>query len=408
MVAKYDLLVTGGGAAGFFGAINAAAHKPMKIAIVEKTGKWLSKVKVSGGGRCNVTHDARYVSQLVKNYPRGEKFLKKVFEQFNAQDTVRWFESQGIPLKKEVDGRMFPVTDSSQTVIDLFLRLAKRHRIELIDHFAVTEILRNADGSFEVRSEKTSLSARKVLVTVGGQPKAEGFSWLTKLGHAIEYPVPSLFTFNVPRNGLRHLAGISVPMGGVRLPGLGLSAVGPLLITHWGFSGPAILRLSAWGARKLAEAGYAAPFLVNWLGEQGEEETRKGLEEFGAAHPKKVVASNPLYSLPARLWTELVQRAGISEDSLWLALSKKDKNRLLEMLIRCPFEMNGKTTFKEEFVTCGGLRLEEVNPLTMESRIVPGLYFAGEVLDIDGITGGFNFQSAWSGAWVAAQAIAAS
>lgn len=407
MVAKFDLIVIGGGAAGFFGAINAATQKPqLKIAIVEKTGKWLTKVKVSGGGRCNVTHQCDYASQLVKNYPRGGKFLKKVFDQFDARDTVSWFEERGVKLKTEADGRIFPVSNSSQTVIDLFLQLARQHKIELIQHSAVVSV-EKINESFVVQSENETFTASRVLVTIGGQPKTDGFRWIAGLGHSIVSPVPSLFTFNVPVGGMTQLPGISVPQAEVKVTGKDLAATGPLLITHWGFSGPAILRLSAWGARKLAEAHYQGRFLINWLGGKKEDPLRKELDAVAATHPKKLVAANALFGLPGRLWEALVERAGILPQSRWLDLSKKEKNRLVEMLIRCEFNMNGKTTFKEEFVTCGGVDLEEVNPATMESRLISGLYFAGEVLDIDGITGGFNFQSAWSCARVAANAIAA-
>jgi len=408
MQAKYDLLVIGGGAAGFFGAVNAAQMQPgLKVAIVEKTSKWLMKVKVSGGGRCNVTHHCDYPSQLVKNYPRGGKFLKKVFDQFDAKATVNWFEEQGIALKTEADGRIFPVTDSSQTIIDCFMQLAGRLRIDLIPNFTVTGIEKKED-LFTVKGGEVEMRSSNILVTIGGQPKDEGFLFINALNHSIISPVPSLFTFNVPENGFQHLAGVSVPQAGVKIIGRNLSALGPLLATHWGFSGPAVLRLSAWGARDLAESKYKAGFLVNWLGEEAEEPIRKMLESQTTTHPKKVVAGDSLFGLPARLWATQVERAGIAAGQRWLDLSKKDKNRLLEMVVRCPFEMNGKTTFKDEFVTCGGVNLDEVNPQTMESKLVPGLFFAGEVLDIDGITGGFNFQNAWSGAWVAAKAITGS
>lgn len=403
---KYDLVVIGGGAAGFFGAINACIFRPgLRVAIVEKTTKWLTKVKVSGGGRCNVTHKAEYVSHLVKSYPRGGKFLKKVFGHFSAPDTVAWFEKHGVHLKTEADGRMFPVTDSSQTVVDCLLRLAAKHNIELRQGFAVTSV-RRMDKCFEVASAETVLLADKVLVTIGGQPKADGFEWIRKLGHSIEPPVPSLFTFNTPDDDFRELAGVSVPLAEVKIAGQPLSAAGPLLITHWGFSGPAILRLSAWGARDLAGMGYVTTFLVNWLGDKKEEALKQEMDTYLRSHPKRAVSGHPLYGLPSRLWTKLVERAGVAAEKRWLDLGNKDKNRLVEVLIRCPFEMKGKTTFKEEFVTCGGVNLDEVDPNTMESRLVPGLYFAGEVLDVDGITGGFNFQNAWSGAWVAAKAVA--
>ncbi len=406
MAEKYDLVVIGGGAAGIFGAVNACVQQPgLKVAVVEKTTKWLSKVKVSGGGRCNVTHDCEYASQLVKNYPRGSKFLKKVFDQFDARDTVKWFEDRGVALKVEGDGRVFPVTNSSQTIIDCLMKEAEKYGIALKDHFSVKH-LEKQDSLFLVVCEEETLEATKVLVTIGGQPKEDGFGWIKALGHNILPPVPSLFTFNVPEGGMKELSGLSVPSAEVKVAGKGLAATGPLLITHWGFSGPAVLRLSAWGARELAEINYQSVFLVNWLGDKKEEGLREDMESHASQSTKKLVGGNPMYGLPGRLWEAIVSRAGIGSDRRWLDISKKEKNRLCEGIIRCSFDMNGKTTFKEEFVTCGGVALDEVEPATMESKIVSGLYFAGEVLDIDGITGGFNFQNAWSGAWVAAKAIA--
>lgn len=402
MKQKKRIVVIGGGAAGFYGAIRAAELNPdALITIVEKTPKLLSKVKVSGGGRCNVTHHCFAAVPLAANYPRGQKLLKQLFYTYGAAETCQWFEKRGLPLVAEPDGRMFPVTNSSQSVIDLFLREAQQKNIQIITGTGIQTISRGEDGTFELQAGQQRITADKVLITTGGAPKPEAYDWLAKLGHTIEAPVPSLFTFNIPDKELHQLAGISVPNATVRVKTTKLSYEGPLLITHWGLSGPAVLKLSAFGARWINEQHYKFGIQVRWVAEAKEEQLRTNLQDYSRHNPKQQVLKHPLYELPHRLWQFLCFKAGVEQEQRWLDLSKKTINRLLEVLYRDPYGVSGKTTFKEEFVTCGGVSLADVNPATMESRVVPGLYFAGEVLDIDGITGGFNFQSAWTTAWIA-------
>ena len=402
MKQKKHIVVIGGGAAGFYGAIRAAELNPdALITIVEKTPKLLGKVKVSGGGRCNLTHNCFGPVPLAANYPRGQKLLKQLFYTYGAAETCQWFEKRGLPLVAEPDGRMFPVTNSSQSVIDLFLREAQQKNIQIITGTGVQAISRGDDGIFELQAGQQKISADKVLVTTGGAPKPEAYDWLAKLGHTIEAPVPSLFTFNIPDKELHQLAGISVPNATVRIETTKLIYVGPLLITHWGLSGPAVLKLSAFGARWINEEHYKFGIQVRWVAEEKEEQLRTNLQDYSRHNPKQQVLKHPLYELPLRLWQFLCTKAGVEQEQRWLDLSKKTTNRLLEVLYRDPYGVSGKTTFKEEFVTCGGVSLADVNPATMESRVVPGMYFAGEVLDIDGITGGFNFQSAWTTAWIA-------
>ena len=402
------IAVIGGGAAGFFGAINCAQVNPEnKVLLFEKTGKLLTKVLVSGGGRCNVTHHCFNPTELSKFYPRGSKQLKKPFQEFGAQDTVNWFEKRGVKLKTEADGRMFPITDSSETIADCLLREAKNAGVEILTHTDISEMKKLENGLFELRSSKgKTWQVNKVLVTTGGQNKPENYEWLKALGHKIEKPVPSLFTFNVPGSYLKELMGISVPRAVVKIAGQKLESEGPLLITHWGFSGPAVLRLSAWGARLLNELNYHFNVSINWVPDFTEETLRAELLSYKNLHAKKIISSNPFFGLPQRLWKVFTEQAGISADLRWLDISNKSLNKLLETLFRANFEVRGKTTFKEEFVTCGGVALSEVNMQTMESRHLKGLYFAGEVLDIDGITGGFNFQAAWTTSFLAGQSMA--
>lgn len=402
------IAVIGGGAAGFFGAITAAENNPSaKVILFEKTGKLLTKVLVSGGGRCNVTHHCFNPNELIKFYPRGSKQLKKPFQHFGAQDTVNWFENRGVKLKTETDGRMFPVSDNSQTIADCLLNSARKAGIEILTHTDITELMPTENG-FELRSSKgRSWQACQVLITTGGQNKPENYEWLKTLGHKIEKPVPSLFTFNVPGNYLKELMGISVPRAIVKIQGQKLESDGPLLITHWGFSGPAVLRLSAWGARLLQELNYQFSISINWVPDFTEETLRAELQNLKNLHGKKIISSNPFFGLPQRLWKAFTEQAGIPNELRWIDLPIKSLNKLLETLLRGNFQVSGKTTFKEEFVTCGGVSLADVNMETLESRSVPGLHFAGEVLDIDGITGGFNFQAAWTTAYLAGKHMAA-
>lgn len=403
-VPYYDLIVVGGGAAGFYGAIQAAEiHKGRKILILEKSTKLLSKVRISGGGRCNVTHHCYDAVKLSHHYPRGEKALRHVFKEYGASHTVAWFASKGVKLKVEEDGRMFPTTDDSQTIIDCFLEQAQRLAIDIAINEGVDAILRNQDA-FEISTQKGKLYyASRVLITTGGNPKADGYRFIENLGHSILPPIPSLFTFNDSEKKFTDLMGIAVPNAEVRIATTKLKNNGPLLITHWGLSGPAVIRLSAWAAEYLHSVNYAFTALVSWIGPTREETIRDFLQSLRASKPKQKVYGNPLFELPQRLWVRLCDFAEIPENKVWGEISGKNLNKLLEYLIKCPFHIKGKTTFKEEFVTCGGVDLKEIELATMESRKVKGLFFAGEVLNIDGETGGFNFQAAWSTAYCAAK-----
>jgi predicted Rossmann fold flavoprotein len=406
--------VLGGGAAGFFGAIACAEANPhLRVYLLEKTGKLLSKVRVSGGGRCNVTHACDTPAQLITHYPRGSKQLKAAFQQFGVADTIAWFARRGVALKTEADGRMFPTTDSSETIARALEEAARQAGVRVLPNVQAENIELLADGGFRLQLSGSGAGSTKelvvarLLVATGGHPKSAGYDWLRQLGHGIAEPVPSLFTFNVPNSPLKELMGVSVPQARVVLAGEKLQYEGPLLVTHWGVSGPAVLKLSAWGARRLSELNYTGTALISWVPVHTEETLRAWLQQFRQENGKKGVAANPQFNLPQRLWRTLTDLAGIGADLRWSDLPAKLQNRLLEVLLRLPLAVRGKTTYKEEFVTCGGIPLAEVDLKTMQSRHVPGLYFAGEVLDIDGITGGFNFQAAWTTGFLAGRAIAA-
>ena len=392
------MAVIGGGAAGFFAALSAAQHHPSaQVVLFEKTAKLLSKVKISGGGRCNVTHHCFSPSALSKHYPRGGKQLKKALGKFQASDTVAWFESRGVALKTESDGRMFPTTDSSQTIIDCLLHEADQHGVDIRLQSPVRELTPLASGDFSLNGERFD----RVVVATGGSPKREGLAWLEALGHAVENPVPSLFTFNMPGSDITALMGVVVPNALVRIQGTKLAQQGPVLVTHWGMSGPAVLKLSAWGARELAERGYEFSVQMNWIGVANEAEVNAAIDDAMPDIRRKKVANACPFELPKKFWAFLLARAEVPADAVWLDLGKKAKNKLVNTLLNDVHEVRGKTTFKEEFVTCGGIALSEVDFNTMQSRVVPGLYFAGEVLDVDGVTGGFNFQAAWTTGFVA-------
>jgi predicted Rossmann fold flavoprotein len=393
------IAIIGGGAAGFFAAIQASGPG-RSVTIFEKSSKILSKVKVSGGGRCNVTHRPMEVSKLVKNYPRGEKFLKKVFSKFDSNDTIDWFEKRGVALKIEADGRMFPVTDDSQTVIDCLQREVTKLNIELLKSHAILEI-EILDSGYNLKTNHGDFAVDQIVVTTGGFPKTESYSFLKSMNHNIVDPIPSLFTFNTPRESLKELMGISVKNGLVKIAGTKLSYQGPILITHWGVSGPAVLKLSAFGAKWLFDQQYQAAALINWNGNLGELEYLENLQSYAVNHPNRKVVTNPLFEIPARLWGHFCEKAEIVIEQTYASLSKKQLNKLVQNLFCYNLKVEGKTTFKEEFVTAGGISLDQINPDTMESKIHPNLYFAGEVLDIDGITGGFNFQAAWSTGFLA-------
>lgn len=399
-------MVVGGGAAGFFAACTCAVHYAgVAVSLYEKTGKLLSKVKISGGGRCNVTHACFKPAELATNYPRGGKPLKAAFGRFATKDTVDWFGRRGVHLKTETDGRMFPKTDKSQTIADCLLGEAGQRGVQVKLNHSVTALQPVEGGGFRVLVKGMEPEFfDRVIVTTGGSPKPEGLQWLGSLGHAIEEPVPSLFTFNMPGNPVRELMGVAVPQAKVKIAGTKLEATGPVLVTHWGMSGPAVLRLSAWGARLLHQRHYQFTALLHWVPGHNEEEIRQVLQDLRQQHPKRQCGNKNPFALPARLWDFLLQKAGITTKKTWQETGKKDLNRLVNTLAADEYPVSGKTTFKEEFVTCGGISLKSVDMKTMQSRVVPGLFFAGEVLDIDGITGGFNFQAAWTTGYIAGMA----
>ena len=401
---KKHIAIIGGGAAGFFAAVNCAEMYPQhSITIFEKGNKLLSKVRVSGGGRCNVTHACFDINLLAKNYPRGEKQLKSVFSRFMTSDTINWFSERGIELKTETDGRMFPVTDSSQTIIDCLTREADKHHVKIEMNADVLRLEKKENGKIELtfRNDERRLFDA-VLIATGGSANASGFEWLKDLGHEIIPPVPSLFTFNMPKNPIVQLMGVAVDQARIKILQSNFSGEGPLLITHWGMSGPAILKLSAQAARALAEMKYNFKIQICWLKEMKEDELRSDLQQLKKVFTVKMISNTNEFGLPKRLWFFLLNKSGIEENTQWAQLSKEQLNKLLNNLLYDEYAVSGKTTFKEEFVTCGGVTLNDVDFKTMESKRMKGLYFAGEVLDIDAVTGGFNFQAAWSTGYVAA------
>lgn len=402
-----ELVVIGGGAAGFFAAINAARLDPsLKVTIIEKSGKLLSKVKVSGGGRCNVTHACFDIADMSKRYPRGVNLVKKTFHHFFTTDIIQWFEERGVKLKKEADGRMFPVTDSSQTIIDCLMKEASRFNVSILMNAEVRS-LKSEERKFKIElSDSRHLTSDFVCIACGGYPKSSMFDWLRQLGHTIEDPVPSLFTFNIPNNPITKLMGVSVEKAGVKIMGSKLEESGPLLITHWGLSGPAVLRLSAWGAKELAGKSYRFSISVNWVPDFTEQSLRERFQSLRREIASRKIMHKNLFNLPQRLWEFLAERSGVHQETRWADLPVKEQNKFIRNLYACEFEVTGKTTFKEEFVTAGGIKLSEIDPNTMESKLVPHLFFAGEILDVDGITGGFNFQHAWTSGWMAANTIA--
>jgi len=397
-----DVIVIGGGAAGFFAAINISVNNPdLKVIILERGKDVLTKVKVSGGGRCNVTHAEFDPSELVKNYPRGSKELLGPFHQFMTGDTIEWFEKRGIELKIEEDGRMFPVTDSSQTIIDCFLSEIQHHGIELMKQQAVREIAK-LDGLWQVMTDKDEFMTKKLVVTTGSNPKI--WKILEELGHTIVPPVPSLFTFNIKDQRIKKIPGVVAKDVEVEVIGLDLWSEGPLLITHWGMSAPAILKLSAFGALELAKIDYRFDIRVNFI-RMSFNECMDQLKISKQDNAKRTVHNSAQFGLPKRLWQHLVEAAGINADSRWADINKKHMENLSLQLTSAVFNVDGKSTFKEEFVTAGGIDLKEVNFKTFESKLHENLYFAGEILNIDAVTGGFNFQNAWTGAYIAAKTI---
>ena len=402
MNSKYDIIIIGGGAAGFFTAINIVENNPnLNVAILERGKTVLEKVRISGGGRCNVTHACFVPNDLVKFYPRGERELKGPFNQFCSGDTIEWFEKHGVELKIEEDGRMFPVSDSSDTIIDCFMDAVKKLKIDVLTNHSVQELYKT-ETHWKVTTTQDVFTCENVVMATGSNPKI--WELLQNLGHSIEEPVPSLFTFNVKDVRIKELMGISTPAT-VKVKKSKLEASGPLLITHWGLSGPGILRLSAWGARELADKKYHFAIMVNWLNETSFDEAIEALKENKEENAKKSVLKYPQFELPKRLWENLVKAAGINEETKWADLNKNQLNALTEQLTNGEYQVYGKSTFKEEFVTAGGIQLKEVNFKTMESKLLPNLYFAGEILNIDAVTGGFNFQNAWTGGFIVAESI---
>ena len=433
------IIVVGGGAAGFFAAI-AAAEQGAPVTILEKTSRFLDKVRISGGGRCNVTHAGFDSRDFATRYPRGEKALLGPFTKFSARDTVAWFESRGVKLKTEADGRMFPITDSSQTIMDCLMQAARAAGVKLRLNAGVESVVKNAVGRFELMlgragsplpaaatrakdgaqgtpmnreraarpTENSSerLTCDRLLLATGGCRAAAAGQLAVLLGHTLEPPVPSLFTFHVESPWLRSLAGISIGAVEVSVPAAKLRERGPLLVTHWGLSGPAILRLSAWGARALHKLNHRFPLHVNWLPELSPEQIIREFQVRRETWGAKLAINVPLAPLPARLCEQLVLAAGIPRDTRWAALTRSQTHALAQQFSRTEFSVIGKTLNQDEFVTCGGVRLAEVNFKTMESKVSPGLFFAGELLDIDGVTGGFNFQAAWTTGWLAGRAMA--
>jgi hypothetical protein len=402
------LVVIGGGAAGFFSAVNAARlHPGLKVIIAEKTAKILSKVKISGGGRCNVTHACFDIVEMSKRYPRGQNFVKKTFHKFFTKDTIKWFEDRGVKLKAEGDGRMFPVTNSSQTIIDCLLHEANKYGVQIMMQADVKE-LKYEGATFKVFfANGRQLIADYLCIASGGYSKMSMFEWLKSSGHTITEPVPSLFTFNLPKHPITELMGVSAEKARVKIEGTKLMEEGPVLITHWGLSGPAILRLSAWGARELVTKNYNFKVHINWLPHYNENNLKDEFKHFRNNLSTKKVVNHNFTSLPNRLFSFLLHQSDVTDNFRFADLPSKVENILIRNLVDYVVEVKGKTTFKEEFVTAGGIMLSEIDPNTMMSKKQPNLYFAGEVLDVDGITGGFNFQHAWTSGWIAANSIGA-
>jgi hypothetical protein len=399
---NFDIIIVGGGAAGFFTAINIAEKNPaLKIAILERGKEVLTKVRISGGGRCNVTHACFEPNELVKFYPRGEKELRGPFHQFAAGDTIEWFEKHGVELKIEEDGRMFPVSNTSQTIIDCFIEASRKLGISVIMHQSVQSIYKKEDF-WKIETQSETYIAEKLVLATGSNPKI--WDMLQEFGHAVVSPVPSLFTFNIKDARIKELPGLSA-MATVRVKDTKLESNGPLLITHWGMSGPAILKLSAWGARILFEKNYQFTIYVNWLNDVDTEDAERILKELKLEHSRKAVSKKSPFDFPNRLWESFVLASGIEAETKWADLSKLQLQNLANQLTNASFQVNGKSTFKEEFVTAGGIDLKEINFKTMESKLHKNLYMAGEIVNIDAITGGYNFQNAWTSGFILANAI---
>lgn len=396
---NFDIIIVGGGAAGFFTAINIVEKNPkLKVAILERGKTVLEKVRISGGGRCNVTHACFEPNELVKFYPRGEKELRGPFHQFCSGDTIEWFQKHGIELKIEADGRMFPVSNSSQTIIDCFINATQKLGISVLTSQSVQSIFKK-DNLWKIETQSENYITEKLILATGSNPKI--WEMLQNFGHAIISPVPSLFTFNIKDSRIKELPGVSAQVS-VKVKDTKLSSNGPLLITHWGMSGPAILKLSAWGARILFDKNYQFTIFINWLNDLDADECEKILKDLKLENAKKSVSKKSPFELTNRLWESLVLASEIENETKWADLSKIQLQNLVNQLTNCSFQVNGKSTFKEEFVTAGGIDLKEINFKTMQSKLHENLYFAGEIVNIDAVTGGYNFQNAWTSGFIVA------
>ena len=407
-MASKKVVIIGGGAAGFFCAIQIAEQHPdWDIRILEKSSKILSKVKVSGGGRCNVTHACPDVEKLLQKYPRGQRFLKKSFYQFATQQTIEWFAKNGVKLHTEKDGRMFPMTNDSETIIQCLMQKVNQYKIQVCMNHEVSEV-KKINTIFEITlGNGQTMQADAVCMATGGMLKSNTFPWLLQMGHTIIDPVPSLFTFNVVEKNITTLMGVAVENATIQWKGTKWMERGPLLITHWGISGPAAIKLSAWCAREMAEANYEGAILINWTPEYNEQTLKMEWLNFRQDYGKREMGSKNPFDLPQRLWHYFLQASQIDLKTKWADLKNTSQQQLIQHLTRTTLNIKGKTTFKEEFVTCGGVDLKDIDSLTMESKMVTQLHFAGEMMDVDGVTGGFNFQHAWTSGWLAAQHIGA-
>lgn len=394
------IAVIGAGAAGFFSAIHAATNAN-DVVIFEKSNKILSKVRVSGGGRCNVMHNCFDIARLIEFYPRGKKELRNAFARFNTNHTLQWFESRGVKLKTEDDGRMFPVTDDSQTIIECLVNETEKLGVKVKLNSGIAAIGVKEKGFDLVFADENKQHADKIIITTGGSPNINSYEWLQKLGHTIIPPAPSLFTFNIPQSPLKGLEGLSVQSAIVKIKDCKHTETGPVLITHWGISGPAVIKMSAWNARELQKVNYETTVTINWLPEYNNDSIKSEIENYKSCYrTRKVFSSSPV-EIPRRLWERICDLVNITISENYADLSKQKLNKLCELIVSMQLQSKGKTTYKEEFVTCGGVSLKDVDMQTMESKKVKGIFFAGEVLDIDGITGGFNFQAAWTTGFLA-------
>ena len=402
------IVVIGGGAAGFFSAIQLAElHPHWEICILEKSNKILSKVKVSGGGRCNVTHACPDIETLLTKYPRGSRFLKKAFYQFATTNTIEWFAKNGVKLHTEKDSRMFPTTNNSETIINCFLQKVNQYKIKVLLNHEVVNVEKITPTTFTITlAHQKNMTAEGICVATGGMLKSQNFEWLVRMGHRIKEPVPSLFTFNTDQSTITSLMGVAVDYASIQWAGHKHIEKGPLLITHWGISGPAAIKLSAWCAQEMAAVHYEGNIHINWTPNYTEQSLTMEWINLRMEMGKKIIGSKNPFNLPNRLWQYLLEEAGIDKSLQWAAIKSMEQRKLIQLLVRTSLPIKGKTTFKEEFVTCGGVDLSDIDASTMESKIVAGLHFAGEMMDVDGITGGFNFQHAWTSGWLAAQHMA--